>query len=342
MLLHRLPMRTIACCIVLFLAAVLGGCATALSPGEAQTVAGKTYVVTGASSGLGRGVAERLGAMRANVVLAARRANVLEEVAARIEAAGGKALVVPTDVARMEDMRRLRDAGVARFGRIDVWINNAAVGAIGRFDAVPVEDHARIVDVNLKGVIHGSHLALEQFKRQGGGTLVNIGSVESVVPLAYHASYAATKAAVLSLGRSLNEELRLAGMGERIRVATVMPWATDTPFFDHAANYTGRRGRMLAMDDPAMVVDVIVRASVYPREEVPAGWKARGALWSHQLAPDITERLAADIAHREQFLKAGPQPPTSGSVHEPMQSGTGVDGGVRARMRQEDAARARQ
>jgi short-subunit dehydrogenase len=326
--------------LVLFLTALLGGCATALSPAEAQqAVAGKTYVVTGASSGLGRGVAERLGSMRANVVLAARRANVLEDVAARINAAGGTALVVPADVSRREDMQRLLDAALARFGRVDVWINNAAVGAIGRFDTVPVDDHARIVDVNLKGVIYGSHLALQQFKRQGGGTLVNIGSVESVVPLAYHASYAATKAAVLSLGRALNEELRLAGMGETIRVATVMPWATDNPFFDHAANYSGRRGRMIMMDDPAMVVDVTVRATVYPREEVPAGWKARGALWAHQVAPDTTERISANIAHAEQFEKAAPQAPTSGAVRQPMREGTSVDGGVRARMRQEDAAR---
>jgi len=332
--------RACLACLVLLSAALLGGCATALSPLEArQSVAGKTYVVTGASSGLGRGVAERLGEMRANVVLTARRAEVLEEVAARITAAGGTALVVAGDVSKQEDVQRLLDAAVARFGRVDVWINNAAVGAIGRFDTIPVEDHARIIDVNLKGVIYGSHLALQQFKRQGGGTLVNIGSVESVVPLAYHASYAATKAAVLSLGRTLNEELRLAGVGGTIRVATVTPWAVDTPFFDHAANYSGRRGRMIMMDDPAKVVDVIVRASVYPREEVPAGWKARGALWAHWLAPDTTEHLAADIAHAEQFEKAAPLPPTSGAVHQPMQAGSSVDGGVRARMKQEDAAR---
>jgi short-subunit dehydrogenase len=192
-------------------ALLLTGCATALSPDERQAVAGKTYVVTGASSGLGRGVALELGAMRANVVLAARQANVLEEVATQVKAAGGTPLVVPTDVARPQDVQRLLDAALARFGRVDVWINNAGVGAIGPFGAIPVEDHARVVDVNLKGVIYGSHAALRQFSAQGGGTLVNIGSVESEVPLAYHASYASTKAAVLSLGRALNEELRLTG-----------------------------------------------------------------------------------------------------------------------------------
>ena len=317
---------------------LLGGCATTLSQDEAQAVAGKTYVITGASSGFGRGVALKLAAMRANVVLAARRTAVLDEVAAQARAAGGNALVVTTDVASPEDVQRLAAATVERFGRIDVWINNAGVGAIGEFEKIPLADHARIVDVNLKGVIYGSHVALRQFRQQGHGVLVNIGSVESEIPLAYHATYASTKAAVLSLGRALREELRLSGQ-QHIAVATVLPWAADTPFFEHAANYTGRAPRMAWMDDPDKVADIIVRATVYPREEVPAGWKARGAYWSHRVAPDITERLSANIAHTEQFEKAGPAPDGSNAVHQPTPGGTGVDGGVRARVEREDAAR---
>lgn len=317
---------------------LLGGCATTLSQDEARTVAGKTYVITGASSGFGRGVALRLASMRANVVLAARRTEVLEEVAAQARAAGGNPLVVTTDVAKPEDVQRLAAAAVERFGRIDVWINNAGVGAIGEFEKVPLEDHARIVDVNLKGVIYGSHVALRQFRQQGQGVLMNIGSVESEIPLAYHASYASTKAAVLSLGRALREELRLSGQ-RNIAITTVLPWAADTPFFDNAANYTGRAPRMAWMDDPHKVVDIIVRATVYPREEVPAGWKARGAYWSHRIAPDLTERLSANIAHTEQFEKAGPAQDGSNAVHRPKPGSTGVDGGVRARMEKEDAAR---
>lgn len=319
---------------------LLGGCATALDANEATAVAGKTYVVTGASSGFGRGVALKLGAMRANVVLAARRTAVLDEVAAQVQAAGGQALVVTTDVADAAAVEALGAAAVARFGRIDVWINNAGVGAIGEFDKIPLADHARVVDVNLKGVIYGSHVALRQFRQQGAGTLVNIGSVESEIPLAYHASYAATKAAILGLGRALREELRLGGQ-RHIAVTTVLPWAADTPFFNQAANYTGHAPRMALMDDPAKVVDVIVRASVYPREEVPAGWKARGAYWSHRIAPDLTERMSANIAHAEQFEKAGPAPDGSNAVHQTRvgPGTTGVDGGVRARMEREDAAR---
>jgi short-subunit dehydrogenase len=325
--------------LLLLTAFALGGCAT-LSSDEQQGIAGKTYVITGASSGIGRGVALRLAQLHANVVLAARRTQVLDEVAAQATAAGGTPLVVTTDVAKVEDMRALMAAALNRFGRVDVWINDAGVGTIGQFDQVPVEDHARVVDVNLKGVIYGSHLALQQFRKQGHGVLINLGSVESEVPLAYHASYSATKAAILALDRALREELRLTGVRGQIEIATIMPWATDTPFFDHAANYTGRTARMPLMDDTSKVVDYTVYASVHPSEEVPTGWKARSALWSHHILPDLTERISGDVVQKSQMEHAPKTlPPTSGSLYQPMPGGTGADGGVRERMHREDAAR---
>ncbi|PSJ39469.1 SDR family NAD(P)-dependent oxidoreductase [Allosphingosinicella deserti] len=318
----------------------LSGCAapTHLRASDGARIQGRTYVVVGASSGFGRGVAERLGANGANVVLAARRAELLEEVAGQVRSAGGTALVVPTDVGRPEDVARLAEAALARFGRIDVWMNIAGVGAIGRFEEIPIEDHSRIVQTNLNGVIYGSHAALRQFKAQGYGILVNMGSVESQVPLAYHSSYAATKAGVWALGRTLNEELRLAGVGKTIKVVTVMPWAADTPFWSHAANYSGHKPRMILMDDPDKVAEAIVWVSLHPREELPVGWKAQTASTFHTILPDLTERISADIVHRE-MAKGSPDPATTGAVHRPMEEGRGVEGGVRKRMDREDKAR---
>jgi short-subunit dehydrogenase len=322
-----------------FAAAALFGCATSthLSRPELARVAGRTYVIVGASSGFGQGAAIRLGTLRANVVLAARRTDLLEEVAGKVRAAGGQALVVTTDVAEPSQVEALADAATRRFGRIDVWMNIAGVGANGRFWEVPVADYSRIVDVNLKGVIYGSHAALRRFIAQGHGTLVNMGSIESEVPLAYHATYAATKAGVLSLGRALNEEIRHAGAGRTVRVATVMPWAVDTPFFQHTANYSGHADRMILMDGPDKVVRALVWVSLHPREELPVGWKAQMASSSHHLLPDLTERISANI-HRAEIAKGTPLAPTPGSVHTPMAGGRGVDGGVRARRKVENAA----
>ena len=306
--------------------------------GNDSELSGKTVVIAGASSGIGRGAAERLAALGANVVVAARRGDVLDELAAEIAAAGGSALAVATDVSDAGAVARLADAAVGRFGRIDVWINNVGIGALGLFWEVPVEDHRRVVDVNLTGLMYGAHAALRQFLEQGAGVLLNIGSVESEVPLAYQSSYAATKAAVLSLSRSLNEELRLVGRHDTVKVGTVMPWAIDTPWWSHAANYTGQAPRMALMDDPSVVVDAIVAACTDPKEEQPVGPKARAADVSHHLFPDLTERLSAKIADAE-LDRAGRAPHTAGSIHEPSPEGVTVDGGVRERMKREDAQR---
>jgi short-subunit dehydrogenase len=303
---------------------------------DQKNLRGQAIVITGASSGIGRGTALKLAELGANVVLAARRGQVLHELAAQITAQGGTAVPVETDVSVPHDIARLADAAVDRFGRIDVWINNVGIAAIGRFWDTPVEVHARVIDVNVNGLLYGAHAALRQFRAQGAGVLVNVGSVESEVPLAYQSSYAASKSAVLSLSRCLNEELRLAGDSETIKVGTIMPWAVDTPFWTHTANYTGHAPRMAAMDDPDVVVDAIVAACTDPKEEQPVGAKAHATNISHRFLPDLTERLGAKISDSE-TAKGAPRPDTSGSIFEPMEEGATVDGGIRERMKREDA-----
>jgi short-subunit dehydrogenase len=320
---------------------LLCGCATGggrLSNGADGDLKGRTYVLVGASSGFGQGVALDLGRRGANVVLAARRAELLEEVATGVRGEGAQALVVPMDISKPEDIQRLATAATTRFGRVDVWINFAGIGAIGRFWEIPIEDHARLIDINLKGLIYASHAALNLFKAQGQGVLINLGSIDSEVPLAYQASYSASKAGVRSLDQTVNQELRLAGL-KKIRIVTVEPWAVDTPWWGHAANYSGGTPRMAAMDDPQKIVDAIVWVSVHPQAELPVGWKAQASWFSHHLFPHTTEHLSANIAHRYQIETAPPAPATHGSLFEPLPTGRGIDDGVRARMRAEDAAR---
>lgn len=306
---------------------------------ESQDFTGKTIVVTGASSGFGRGAAAKLAQLGGNVVVAARRGHVLDELVAQIERDGGSALAVPTDVSDPDAVSRLAEAAIERFGRIDVWVNDVGIGAIGLFWDIPIEAHARVIDVNLKGLIYGSHVALRHFRAKGDGVLVNVGSIDSEVPLAYQASYAASKAAVLSLSRTLNEELRLAGDSDTIKVGTIMPWAVDTPWWTHAANYSGHTARMAAMDDPQIVVDAIVAACLAPREEQPVGAKARTADISHHLFPDFTERFSAKTVEAESN-RGAPLAATNGAIFEPSDEGTTVDGGIREQMKREDAAAA--
>lgn len=152
----------------------------------------KVVVITGASSGFGKGTARALASRGAAVVLAARREKLLAELAQECAAAGGDALPITTDVSRQADVEQLAQSALRAFGRIDVWINDAGVGVIGRFDEVPLEDHAQVIEINLLGTIYGSYVALRQFRKQNAGTLINVASALGKIPAPYYASYTAS------------------------------------------------------------------------------------------------------------------------------------------------------
>jgi len=311
-----------------FIGLLFCSCATSkLGAAGQRKVAGKTYVIVGASSGFGRGVAEELGRYKANVVLAARRTELLEEIAGNIRTAGGTAIVVTTDISKPEEVQRLADAATKQYGKVDVWINMAGVGAIGKFWEIPQEDQARVLDVNLKGFIYGSHSAINLFRKQGYGVLINMGSVDSETPHAYQATYSATKAGVRSLSLALGQELRLNDL-DKIKVVVIEPWAVDTPFWRHAANYTGVEQKFAMMDEPDKVVNAVLRKSLRPKKIVPVGWKAKGSSFFANVMPRFNEWLTGNVAHKYQ-VEMGPETPaTQGAVHKPMAEGRGVDDGV--------------
>ncbi len=303
-----------------------------------QSLKGKTYVVIGASSGFGKGVALKLGQYGANVVIAARRDELLSEVADKINGFGGKALVVPLDISDKEAIENLRTRAIDAFGNIDGWINNSGVYMVGRFWEIPIDEQSKLIDVNLKGYLYGTYAAATRFIDQGYGTIVNVGSIDSEIPMAYNAAYASTKAAIRSMSQAINQEFRLAGFPD-IRVVTIEPWAVDTPLWQHAVNYTGGTPRQAAMDDPSKVVDAIIRSLFTRKQEVPVGWKSATFFHFHRLFPHTSERMSADLHHRYQYENAPPARNTSGNLHRPMKSGTGIDDNNRERIRQEELNR---
>lgn len=327
----------------LFCLFVLTGCAT---PGP-TTNADRVIVIAGASSGFGKGVALELAEQRATLVLAARRTSLIEQLARECERRGARAVAITADVSDERDVERLAVEAVREFGRIDVWVNMAGVGALGRFEEIPLEDHLRLIDVNLKGVVIGSYYAMRQFRRQQAGTLINIGSVTGRIALPYYPSYSASKHAVVGLGIALNEELRLNG-DDNIHVSTINPYSADTPFFVHTANYTGHQPWMYFMDSADKVVDAIVAATLKPRREIQVGYKAKTAVTSHRIARRLTERLTAGLTHRALYEEAPPAEHTAGALHEPVATGVGVDGGIderveeRKRLAEAEAAAAEQ
>ncbi|GGK01185.1 short-chain dehydrogenase [Pilimelia anulata] len=253
-------------------------------------------VVTGAGSGIGAATAIALARRGARPVLAGRREDALRAVAAECARVGTPALVVPTDVTDPAAVDRLGDAAVDRYGRLDVWINNAGVTAYGSFAELPAEEFARVLDVNLLGVANGMRAALGHLRRTGRGMIINNASVLATVAAPYQSAYAAAKHGVRALGSSVRQELRLSG--ERgIAVCTVLPYSIDTPLFRHAANHAGRAARPVPPVYPASTAArAIVGLLRKPRREVYVGTAARLSVWPVRLAPALAERIVGRYA----------------------------------------------
>jgi NAD(P)-dependent dehydrogenase (short-subunit alcohol dehydrogenase family) len=289
----------------------------------------KVVVVTGASSGFGKGAALRFAQEGASVVLGARRGELLDDLVDQCLAAGGRAIACETDVGNAADVERLCAAAVQAFGRIDVWINNAGVGALGRFERIPLDIHEKLIRTNLLGVLHGSWFAYRHFLERRAGILINIASELGRHTVPYYSSYTAAKHGVVGLGDSLRQEIGQNDVGD-IHVCTVMPTAHDTPFFDHAANYTGHEVQAPSpLHDPQDVVETLVRLAKDPEDKEIVGGDGVVKLLLKSLAPGLDEKMGAKQMHKTQMEKAPPGHDSPGAVQAPMSEGTGVSAGRR-------------
>jgi NADP-dependent 3-hydroxy acid dehydrogenase YdfG len=195
----------------------------------------KVVLITGASSGIGRATALRLAREGHQVVLGARREDRLATLADQIEAAGGKADVHRLDVTDRADVAAFTDAAAERHGRIDVLVNNAGVMPLSRLDALLTDEWDRMIDVNVRGLLHGIAAALPHFQRQGSGHFVTVASTgaHQVVPTA--AVYCATKYAAWALTEGLRQEL-----DPGIRVTTLSPGVVESELADSITDPAAR------------------------------------------------------------------------------------------------------
>lgn len=176
-------------------------------------ISGKVVAVTGASSGIGEAIATVLARQGARVVIGARRLDQLDTLAVRLRRDGGDVAIEQTDVTKADDLKRLVDTAVERHGRLDVLVSNGGIAPVSAFDRVRLADWDRMIDVNIRGLLHGIAAALPLFRRQEAGHFVNIVSTAGLKLAPGQGVYAATKNAA----RTITEALRLEA-GPKLRV----------------------------------------------------------------------------------------------------------------------------
>jgi NAD(P)-dependent dehydrogenase (short-subunit alcohol dehydrogenase family) len=255
-----------------------------------RPIAEQVVVITGASSGIGLQTALELGRRKARVVLAARGAQQLERAASDVQRVGGQALSVTTDVAEWEQVQTLAERAVEAFGRIDTWVNGAAVSAYGLVEDLTVEEIRQVIEIDLLGHVHGVKAVLPHLRRQGEGAIIAIASVlgRRAVPL--QAPYCAAKFGVVGFMDALRLELEHDRTG--ISVTTILPSSIDTPLFDHAASRLGVRPAPIPpIYKPGVVSEAILFAAEHPLPEIVVGGGGKALSVSERLAPRLTDRL---------------------------------------------------
>jgi NADP-dependent 3-hydroxy acid dehydrogenase YdfG len=226
-----------------------------------QGIRQKVVLITGASSGIGEATARHLASTGAHVVLGARRTERLASLAAEIRAVGGSAEFRSLDVTRLEDVQSFVSFAKEIFGRVDVIINNAGVMPLSKLDALKVAEWDRMIDVNIRGVLHGIAAGLPVMREQGYGQFINMASIgaHAVSPTA--AVYCATKYAVWAISEGLRQEV-----GADIRVTVVSPGVTESELAESISDAGGRE-QMREFRKIAIGADAVARAIAYAIEQ---------------------------------------------------------------------------
>lgn len=281
-------------------------------------------VIIGASSGIGRATALTFAAQGNRLVLAARRKDLLETLAAECEALGSEAIALQTDVTEPTQVQFLADEALKQYGRIDVWVNNAGIGAVGEFTKTPLEAHERVIQTNLMGCINGAYAVLPYFKEQNQGILINTVSIGAWVPQPYTVAYHASKFGIRGFSDALRAELSDTA---KVKICDVYPAYIDTPGFQHGGNYIGKKIKPIPpVYDAQLVADAIVSLAQDPKDKVTVGAATSVLKATNFLFPDLVRR-SLKMVMDNYFNRADPAPLSDNGLFEASYEGTGISGG---------------
>ena len=230
---------------------------------------------------------------------------------------------MPTDVTDTQQVNQLVATAIERFGRIDVWVGGAATYAFGSVLDTPEEIVQRLLDVNVMGQVRGVRAVLPHLLRRRSGEIIVIASLFSKLSSPYSSAYIASKHALSGFADSLRQEL----MGTGVRVSVIMPSTIDTPIYQHAANYTGRRVALIfPVADAGRVARAIVRRATVPRRTTTVGVLQTSMIPMRAIAHGLYDGLITLLA-RNVALQDEPVAPHPGTLFDPDPSSNAISGG---------------
>jgi NAD(P)-dependent dehydrogenase (short-subunit alcohol dehydrogenase family) len=297
---------------------------------ESSSQRSLNVVVTGASSGVGRASARCFAAQGASVALLARGTEALEGAKAEIEASGGKAIVLPVDVADAEAVEQAASQAEERLGPIDVWVNNAMATVFAPVREIAPEEYKRVTEVTYLGVVYGTLSALKRMRARDEGVVVQVGSALAYRGIPLQSAYCASKHAIQGFTESLRCEL--LHEGSSVKVTMVQLPALNTPQFDTVRTRLPRRPQPVPpIYEPEVAAEAIVAAARHPaRREWWVGGSTAIVMAGNALFPGLADRYLARTGFDSQ--QTGElQPPRPDNLFEPLPGDRGVRGDFDAR-----------
>lgn len=246
-------------------------------------------VVTGASAGVGRAVVRRFAQDKAKIALIARGLDGLEGAQREVEAAGGEALICPCDVADYGAVETAAETIERELGPIDIWINAAFAGVLGRFIDMSMEDYERVTRVTYLGQVHGTRAALDRMLPRDRGSIVLVGSALAYRGIPLQSAYCGAKHAIQGFQDSLRAELLHAK--SKVHVSMVQLPGVNTPQFDWIRNDMPKMSKPASPPyQPEIPAEAIHYAALHRRKEIRLGWPTIEAIWGDRLASPLLDR----------------------------------------------------
>ncbi|HEX3275321.1 MAG TPA: SDR family oxidoreductase [Gemmatimonadales bacterium] len=286
---------------------------------------GRVVVVTGASAGVGRAIVEAFARRGARLGLLARDEGRLAETAREVGRLGGEAIALPADVADQGAVQAAAAAVEARFGPIDVWVNNAMVSVFSPVRRMKAEEYRRVTEVTYLGVVHGTLAALERMLPRDRGVIIQIGSALAYRAIPLQSAYCAAKHAVQGFTESLRSEL--LHDGSRVRVTMLQLPAVNTPQFDWVKSRLPHRAQPVPpVFQPEVIADAVVWAAGHDRSEMYLGWPAAKAIIGNRLAPRLLDRYLGHTGYASQQTDQPERPGRPDNLWQPVPGPYGAHG----------------